>query len=812
MKAYTYNYKQQVQILTILLFILVFIAGCSSTKYIEDYQSIVTDVKIDSIDKQFEEQAYNYVQKDIRPSGTIGLNVKVYNLFNTKNGKYKTANIKPLGSPPPILDSALVEISRNQIEKFLKSKGYFNAKVKSEIKVAKKKAKLKFVAKPGPAFFVNKLSYGIPDTTIKALYLANKIAFTHLHEGVRYDEDSLAYEREQIYQVMRQNGYRFFERPYVRYEPDSNQNNSKVSVKLIIDNPIDGSKHSIYTIDTTNIIIAENSEGFSNLDRLRLADSLKNKRAFNGLRFTDLSTKFRRNPIVRYNFIKTGEIYDIRKENLTYDRLYQLNVFKNVKIEYILAKDSSNKINPVILLVPQKRMSNRIEGEVPFNNGTVGFTLSNTYTNNNFLKGAERFQFQVKGGLQAKRTENRSIFEDVYQRDFSISASLSVPRLMIPFINIPQMGKNGMPYTTFSTSYLYALQKDITIRRIFINSVSYDWVETKSKLHSFTPLNIEYRFGSVLIDTLDKSDIDKYNANKELLENNFYNIKLLGRKDFTLGIKYAYTLNSEKLLQNRSFVYFKGNMDIAGNLLQLASRTFGEKHDPKNGDFGEIFGLPFNQYVRPEIDVRWYRSLGGDRQFIARLNTGVGYAYGNSTAIPFEKLFYAGGSSGIRAWQARTLGPGNYNRDVIASAVARNASFGIDQLGQMRIETNFEYRYLLINKLFGGKLKGAAFVDMGNIWNISAGNPQPETYFKFDQLGKQIAVGTGLGFRYDVEFFVFRFDLGLKIKDPQFVGSEQWVISKFLQGGRTFKRNYVITHNPDEYRFMQYNFGIGFPF
>ena len=715
-----------------------------------------------------------------------------------------------MGSPPPILDSALVEISRNQVEKFLKSKGYFNAKVKSEIKVVKKKAKLKFTAAPGSPYFINKLSYEIPDATIKGDFLREKGGFTHLRVGMQYDEDSLAHDREQIYQMMRQNGYRYFERPYVRYEPDSSQKNSMVSVKLFIDNPFDGSKHKVFTLDNTDIIIAENSDGFSNLERL--SDSLKNNKPIRGIRFIDLSNKFRKTPIVRYDFLRAGEIYDIRKENLTYDRLYQLNVFKNVKIEYTPAKDSSNRIQPSIFLIPQKRMNNRIEGEVPFNDGTVGFTLSNTYTNNNFLKGAERFQFQVKGGLQARRIENKSIFDDIYQRDFSISASLSVPRLMIPFITFPMMGKNGMPYTTFSTSYLYALQKNIIARRIFINAISYDWVETKSKLHSFTPLNIEYRFGSILIDTLDKSDINKYNANKELLENNFYNIKLLGRKDFTLGMKYAYTLNGEKLLQNRSFVYFRGNMDIAGNLLQLTSSAFGNKHDPVNGDFGRIFGLPFNQYVRPEIDVRWYRNLGGDRQFIARLNTGIGYAYGNSTAIPFEKLFYAGGSSGVRAWQARTLGPGNYNRDVFASPTARSASFGIDQLGQMRIETNFEYRYLMIDKLFGGKLKGAAFVDMGNIWNISAGNPQPETYFKFNQLGKQIAIGTGLGFRYDVEFFVFRFDLGLKVKDPQFVGAEQWVINKFLSGGKSFKENYKITHNPDMYRFVQYNFGIGFPF
>lgn len=778
-------------------------AGCASTKYIEDYQSIVKKVEIDSIDKAFEEQAFNYVQKDIRPSEGLGLNVAIYNIFNTKNGKYKTSNIKPLGSPPPILDSALVEISRNQIEKYLKSKGFFKAKVKSQITIDKKESRLKFVANPGPAFFVNKVTYQIPDTTVKNIYLSNKVLFTHLREGMQYDEDSLVYEREQIYQVMRQNGYKDFERPYVRYEPDSSQNNSKVSVKLVIDNPLDSSlKHKVYTIGESNVIIAPNSEGFP--DNLNLDSLKKGHRTFRGLTFMDMSKRFRRNPIVRYDFLREGEIYDIRKEKLTYDRLYELNVFKNVKIDYVKASDSSQKVLPVITLIPQKRRSNRIEGEIPFNEGTLGINLSNTYTDNNFLRGAEKFQFQIKGGLQAKNVKDKPIFSEIFQKDFSLSASLTVPRLMVPFA-IPMMGKNGMPTTTFSSSFLYALQKDITIRRTFINTITYDWVETKSKLHSFTPLNVEYRFGSILLDVNDTT-------NNDVILNNFYNIILLGRKDFTLGMKYAYSLNADKLTENKTFVYFRGNIDIAGNLLQLASNTFGDKHDAKNGDFGTILGLPFNQYVRPEIDLRWYKRLGVNQQFVARLNTGIGYAYGNSTAVPFEKLFYAGGSSGVRAWQARTLGPGNYNRAVIPTEELRNATYGIDQLGQMRIETNFEYRFLLVNKLFGGKLRGATFVDMGNVWNISPNNPQPETYFNFKKLGDQIAIGTGLGFRFDVQFFVFRFDLGLKVKDPQFEGSEQWVISKFLGGSKNFKANYELSHSPERYRFMQYNFGIGMPF
>ena len=287
-------------------------------------------------------------------------------------------------------------------------------------------------------------------------------------------------------------------------------------------------------------------------------------------------------------------------------------------------------------------------------------------------------------------------------------------------------------------------------------------------------------------------------------------------------MKYTYTLNADKLNQLRTFVYLRAGMDIAGNMLQGISKLTGSKHDPANNDPAKILGLPFNQYTRPEVDIRWYKHLGGERQFIARLNTGLAYAYGNSvlTGIPFEKQFFAGGSNGLRAWQARTIGPGNYNRQVLASDEVRKAVFGLDQLGTLRIETNFEYRFTVARKFFGATLKGAAFVDAGNIWNIRRGESitleYPEldelTVFKLSKLAKQIAIGTGVGLRYDVQYFVFRFDVGLKLKDPQFLGSDQWVISKFLSGARDFKNSYNSTHGPDTYRFIQYNFGIGMPF
>jgi len=788
LKAYSI-YKEKLRFPAILLFIL-FVTACSSTKYIEDNQSIVKKVDIDSIPEKYKEEALNYIQKDIRPASKLGINVGLYNIFYTV---FKT---KSVGKPAPVLDSTLVEISRNQIEKYLVSKGYFMAKVKSEIKVKKQRAEVDFIATPGPAFFIQKVSYNIPDSAVKKVYMDKKALFTHLHDGMQYDDDSLSYEREQTYQVLKENGYYDFSRPYVRFTVDSAFQNSKTDVVMYIDTPAKG-KHNQYTIGESNILIAPNTEGFP--------DSIKlNPRTFRGIRFTDLSKRFRRNPIVRYDFLKQGEMYDISKENLTYDRLYELNVFKNVKIEYVKAKDSSNKLEPIIQLTPQKRMSNRIEGEVPFNAGTIGFTLSNTYTNNNIFRGAERFEFQVKGGLQSRIGEG-SLFGDIYQRDFSLSASLAVPRLMVPF-DIPMMGKNGIPSTTFSTSYVYSLQKDFFIRRVFLNSVTYNWVETKSKLHSFTPLNFEYRVGTLLLDT---TTVD----GKNIINTNSYNIRLLNRRDVTVGMKYAYTLNANKLLLNKSFIYFRGNIDLAGNALSAISKVTGGKSDPEAGDYATILGLPFNQYIRPEVDIRWYKSVAPERQFIARINAGVGYAYGNSLAVPFEKLFFAGGSSGVRAWQARTLGPGNYNRaERIPTEDARKTLYGIDQLGQMHIEANLEYRYKLIDNFFGSRLNGAVFLDAGNVWNISSGNSQPETYFKFKNLANQLGVGTGMGFRYDLQYFIFRFDIGVKLRDPQFDPSEQWVISKLFSGGKEFRASYDAANSPDSYHFFQYNFGIGLPF
>ncbi len=756
-------------------------------------QALVKKVTLDSVDKEFSERALTFVQNDIRPNSRLYL--ALYNTFNTKNGKYRTDRIKAIGQAPHLLDSSLVEISRIQIEKFLASKGYFKATVKSDIQVENKKAKITFTADQGPQFKIRNINYEIADSAVSALYMSNRDKFTRMREGNRFDSDSLAFEREQIFRLMKQNGYYDYVRQYVRFDVDSNNYSSQADLILYLASPVDKPGHQVYTIDNSFITI-RNSDG--------LTDSLPKDTVVvdSQYRFVDHSRKFDARPISRYIFIKKGEIYNVDKEDLTYDRLYDLNVFRNVKIDYAKTSDSTNKLRPIYDIFPLKRMSNRVEGEYTFNSGRNGFNIGNTYTNRNLFGGAELLEIKARYGILFDANTQGNLLSKVFSRDLQLGVNLVIPKLLVPF-PIPTMGKNGIPHTTISSSLQLFDQRQAFRSRVFINAITYDWLETKYKLHSVTPINIEFRKGvldPVFRDTLRQRGYELY-------------VRTNDRRFFNLGSQYAYTLNTIRLPTYSNFIFFRGALDAAGNTLGLLDQIVKFKTDDE-GD-RTIFGLPYQQYVKAEVDVRFYRSLGGEKQFIFRLNPGVGVPYGNSQQLTFEKNFFAGGSTGVRAWQARTLGPGNYNRASLGTGgkadTLRANLRNLDQLGEYKLEGNLEYRFTMAENFFNAKVKGAGFVDFGNVWRKDKTPENPGGEFKFNKFLGQLAVGTGIGLRFDLDYFVFRLDAGIKVKDPQFTGSDQYVI-KYLFNKSEFKDRYKVTNYPDVYRFVQYNFGIGMPF
>ena len=376
-----------------------------------------------------------------------------------------------------------------------------------------------------------------------------------------------------------------------------------------------------------------------------------------------------------------------------------------------------------------------------------------------------------------------------------------------------------MQHTTFSSNYDLFFQKDLVERESFINSITYDFFETPDKQHIITPIDIEFTKGII-----------NRSADSLLLQQNRYSyVYLIGRTIFTTGSQYSYVLNANKLNSYKNFIYFRGSLDAGGNMLYLVSKLLNTPKDT----LGErtIFGYPFAQYTKAEVDLRFYKSLGGERQFIFRVDAGIGVPYGNSTQLIFEKDFYAGGSNDMRAWLPRTLGPGQFNRASYGPATDTTANRErawlqyLDQFGEIKIITNTEYRYKIMDDFFGAKLKGAVFMDAGNVWRLNKQleDPQdpltspvenPDGQFKLNNLLQSTAIGIGTGLRFDLGFFVFRFDAAFKFKDPEFDGSDQWVLidhfSELFHTG-PFKRAYEATNN-SSYNFMQLNFGIGMPF
>jgi outer membrane protein assembly factor BamA len=262
----------------------------------------------------------------------------------------------------------------------------------------------------------------------------------------------------------------------------------------------------------------------------------------------------------------------------------------------------------------------------------------------------------------------------------------------------------------------------------------------------------------------------------------------------TLGLRYTLTYSTQIFNLLKDYYFLRFNLEVMGTGLYSASKLIGANRNA-NGNY-ELFGLPYYNFTRPEVDMRYFNYLNQKSTLVFRFNAGAGFAYWNSNILPFERQFFTGGSNSIRAFRARTVGPGNFS-DIEVS------NLNLDQTGEMKLEGNIEYRFDITDHFLGSKLKGASFIDIGNVWTLSSSNADPTGKFEWDTFHKQLAVGTGAGLRLDYSFLLFRFDLGLKLRDPRFNGSDQWVIQNISD--EQWK-------STNQYSFWNFNFGIGYPF
>ncbi|HIX53656.1 MAG TPA: BamA/TamA family outer membrane protein [Candidatus Sphingobacterium stercoripullorum] len=772
----------------IIVFLLLFLASCRTAKYLEDDQALVVRSEVQEVPAELKESSGSYISNEIRPNSR--LNLFIYNFFNTRSGKYKPLQSRRnVGEPPRLLDSSAVDWSSRQIQSFLQNKGYFNAQVTPKVEVNNKRAKIYFQAELQEAYQVGEVQREIQDDALNRLYKEQVMPQSTISKGKQYDVSDLIQERERAYQVFRNHGYYDYFRPYMRVGVDTTNYPEQADLLIQIENPKEQVGHTRYLVDSVYLHIKTANDSSRPLEE-------EPWEQHDGFMFHDQTGKFKAGPIGRYLFVKSGDAYNLNLENLSYDRLYEMNGFRSVKVDY--EKVDSGRLFMHYELIPRSVMGNQIEGEYTFSSGLSGFNVANTFTHRNIFGGSENLEIKVGYGLLFDPRLGGKLSQRVFNNDIQLGVNLVVPRLMVPF-RTRSVGKFGLPRTTFSSSLQLFTQQQTYTNRYVVNTLNYTWYESTHKMHSFTPIMAEYRFGR----------LDDDFANQLIEDGYLLYVTSNNREYFGLGAQYTYTYNSPKLFTNDRFNYFRGMVELSGNLLSAMSEVFNFKSNAQGER--QLFNVPYLQYAKVEADYRKYIPLGGNKQLVFRFNSGVAVPYGNnSSLLIFEKSFFAGGMNGIRAWQARTLGPGGYNRDVLPENLRLNLR-NLDQLGELKLEVNSEYRFRLLNNFWGAKLNGATFIDVGNIWRIEENELNPDGHFRLDRLYDHLAIGTGFGLRIDMNYFVIRLDAGLKVKDPQFSGSKQWVI-KELFNSREFKREFYQTHQPDRYGFIQYNFGVGLPF
>lgn len=680
-----------------------------------------------------------------------------------------------IGEEPVIYDALTSQKSAEQLEIYLEGKGHFNAIVKDSVvfNSKRKKAKAIYTIESKRPYTVRKVNYRIADSRLARLAKPARGREVILKDGMNYDVEKFQEERERIERNLKSNGYYAFSDDYVRLEVDSNLGTHQVDVALFIVDPqtrdtsnANDGKHQMYRIRDIYVHTDYDQKNLRNLDY----DTL----IYNGVHFV-YKGKFRHRPEMLLDkiFFKTGDIYRIKRGELTYQYLSSLRAYKFINIAYGEGEDESgNKVlDCYINLTPGLRQAYSIELQGTNTEGNLGVSGSFIYKNKNLFRGAEILQFRFTGGLEsqvvASNIQDRNISGVLPFNTLEINPEISLifPKLLVPF-KPHRIIRYGDPKSIISVGYNYQQRPDYT-RSIFNAKFGYQWMQSQYARHFLNPIEVNF----VNIYNEAPAFRDRINSlQDELLRNTFVS-------HLTTTTNYTYIFSNQLVNKKGNFSYFKARLESSGNILRGIMALAQAEKDTNNSY--RIFNIPFAQYLKYEVDYRKYWQVTNFSQVVFRVNQGIGFPLLNLGVLPFESAFFGGGANGIRAWSARSLGPGSLPDSLNLQ----------DQFGDIKLELNLEYRFDIYRWF-----KGAIFADAGNVWLINKDEDRPGGVFQFKDFYKELALGAGIGIRLDFSFFIIRFDVATPFHDPGRPENDRWAIRDF------------------EWQDVNLNLGIGYPF
>ncbi|GGW24526.1 membrane protein [Arenibacter certesii] len=738
--------------------------SCSVKKYIPQDELLYTDGNI-QLEADTTIRDLGKINQELQNLLKPEPNTKFLGAYIRLWAHYKSQKEKPgfinrflnkkIGEEPVYLSDIDLEKTEELINNRLENRGFFRNNITSSVYKKTKTASIVYqvgVKKP-----YTLASYQLEGDSLPILAdIIENLGKTTLAPGIRYDLQRFKMERERIDQDLKAKGYYNFNADFLIFEADTNQYKNK-RFDLFLRLKKDVPKKSLVPYRINDIKVFPNYSVATDslkMDTVQIA----------GVDYIQHNDFFKPKRLAPYILLNEGETYDPLKSKLTSNRLASIGTYKYINIQYKedntdMETDGFSKLDAFIYLSPLNKRSLRAELQaVTKSNNFAGPTLSLTYSNRNFFKGGETLNVTGNVGYETQLDGNNSTGLSSTQLGFK--TDLIFPRLLSLF-NISERFKYAVPKTKISLGMEHLNRSKLYSLTSFSSIFGYGWNENKYVYHELNPISINY------------VNLSKTTAEFEtILDNNPF-LRSSFEQQFIAGLTYSFTYNEVAVSRKRNTLFFNGNIDLAGNTLNL----FGKRANP--GEDKTILGLAYAQYAKTDIDLRYHLSVGSSQKLIGRIFGGIGIPYGNSNTLPFSKQFFSGGPYSVRAFRIRSLGPGTYNPE------SDDSGAFFDQSGDIRLEANLEYRFPIYSFL-----KGAVFADAGNVWLINENDALPGGKFTsnfMDELG----IGVGAGLRIDIQSFVLRFDLATPLQKP------------YLPKGKRF-----------EWDISQpiLNFAIGYPF
>ena len=715
--------------------------SCSTTRVLGDGQFRLADNKVvvDNDRKFNTKEIESYIKQKPNSYIIFGWNpfLNIYNWSGKNADKGINKFLREIGTAPVVYQPSQVEASVENINRHLEYLGYYGSDVRSEVRVNGKRVTVTYSVTLGRRYRIGNVSFAVPDGEFKEDFYADTAAVS-IRPGDFLSEDALEKETERAASMFRRKGYFGFTKNYFSFEADTLARRDTADLLMTVKE---------YTRNQTAEYARPHRKYFFGDVSISYDNDLK----FNDRVLKNICT------------IRPGAMYDEREVNTTYSRLSALRLFSGVNVA--LNPRDSGIVDCDISLTKSRMQGFKVNLEGSTNStGLIGISPQVSYYHKNIFHGGQWLNLGFLGNFQFKY-DDRS----VKSNEFGVSAGLSFPE----FLGLPNSIFHGpsVPRTEINASYNYQNRPEYT-RNMISTSYGYSGSLRNGKFfYQFYPIQAKI----VRLTNLDPNFYTTLSGNpfmRDAYQNHF---------DVGSGLV-AYYTTSTALVPKETYEYARLQLDASGNVLSLFNKAM------KSDEYGSrlIWNTPYSQYIRTELTLGKTFVFGknGGQALAIRLLGGVGYAYGNSSTIPFEKQFYSGGANSMRGWQARSLGPGNSKADT---------TFVIpSQTGDVKLEANLEYRFPMF-----WKLCGAVFMDVGNIWTLKEtdGDDGSHTHFDLKNLAASLAADWGIGLRVDLNFLILRLDMGMKVYDPSLDTARWRSPSQWLK-----KDGYTL------------HFGVGYPF